>query len=209
MGTSAGNAIWISYADRSKILLAELNNTEQEVRIGKCGIRPTTNHQCLDNGSKPDKSVPFRTIGQSMPTSQKATKTQTTRGRTNIRCTGNNTHCTHRCNISIKKDFYREHSSRTCTQENNGGSHRRYYQHTHRIYVTVVPNNGPYLGHPSSSGRAGKVVSKTGLSKSNPNSSSDMREGDGLVLHPDPYQRHLLLQDDPHQHTAQLPTSSQ
>ena len=32
---------------------------------------------------------------------------------------------------------------------------------THRIDDTVVPNNCPYQGHPPSSGRGGKIVSKT------------------------------------------------
>ena len=70
---------------------------EQEVVTGNGGIHPTTNHQCLyktlrtiNEGvsrsyvSVPDKTVPFRTISQAMPTSQQATnKTPTTRGRTN------------------------------------------------------------------------------------------------------------------------------
>ena len=85
------------------------------------------------------RTIPFRTIGQSIPTSQQGTNT-TNRGRTNGRCTRNNTHCTHRCNISTQEDFYREHSSSSCTQENNGVSHRR-YQHAHRIDDTVLPNN--------------------------------------------------------------------
>ena len=79
--------------------------------------------------------------------------------------------------------------SSTGTQENNGGNHGR-YQHTHRIYDTVLYNTSPHQGHPYSSGRGGKVVSKTGLSKGHPNSFSDMREGDGLVLNNYPYQDH-------------------
>ena len=64
---------------------------------------PTTNHQCLGkplltiNGgisgsyiSELDKTVFFRTIGQSMPTNQQATTTSPTKqGRTNGQCTGN------------------------------------------------------------------------------------------------------------------------
>ena len=57
-----------------------------------------------------------------------------------------------------------------------------------------------------------KLVSKIDLSKGNPNYFSIMREGDGLVLNNDPYQRtHLTLREDPQQqmeHTEQLPTSS-
>ena len=98
------------------------NNSEQEAGTGKCGVRPTTNYQCLDktlrtinngiSGSYVSKSVPFRTIGQAIPTSRQATsKTLTKRGRSNGRCTGNNTNYTHRCDISTKEDFYREHSS--------------------------------------------------------------------------------------------------
>ena len=133
--------------------------------------------------SEPDKTVLF---SQSRPTNQQATNiTPTNRGRTNGRCTRNDTHCTQRCNISTQEDFYRGHSSSTCTQENNGGNHGR-YQHTHRIYT----NNGPYQGNPHSSGRRRKVVSKTVLSKGHPNYFSDMREGDGLVLNNDPYQDH-------------------
>ena len=121
--------VWSKY-QTTKTNSKELNtknNAEQEVGNGKGGIRPTTNHQCRDKTlrninnrvsdssvSEPDKTAPFRTIGQSIPTSQQATnKTPTKRGRTNGRCTGNNTYCTHQCNISIKEDFYREHSSST------------------------------------------------------------------------------------------------
>ena len=136
--------------------------------------------------SKPAKTVTFC---QSMTTNQQATNTTpTNRGRTNGRCTRNNTHCTQRSKISTQEDYYREHSSGTCTQENNGGSHGR-YQHTHHIDDTVLPNNGPYQGNPHSSGRGGNVVSKTGLSEGHPNSFSDMREEDGLVLNNDPYHR--------------------
>ena len=67
---------------------------------------------------------------------------------TNGRCTGNNTHCTHRYNITTQEDFYRDHSSSTCTRENDGGS---------RIDDTVVSNNGPYQGNPPSSGKGGNV----------------------------------------------------
>ena len=51
----------------------------------------------------------------------------------------------YRCNISIKEDFFLEHSSSTGTQENNGGSHGC-YQHTHRI-DDKVRYNGPFQGH--------------------------------------------------------------
>ena len=119
---------------------------------------------------------------RSLSSNHQATNTTpTNRGRTNGRCTESNTHS----NISTQGYFYREHSSSTCTQENNGDSHRR-YQHTHRIEDTVLPNNDPYQGHPHSSCRAGKVVSKTG----HPNYSSDTSEGDGLVLNNDPYHDH-------------------
>ena len=104
------------------------NNAEQEVGTGKGGILPTTNDQCLDKVlrtinegvsgsyvSELDKIVTFRTIGQSIPTSQLGTNT-TNRRRTNGRCPRYNTHCTHRCNISTQEDFYREHLSSTCTQ---------------------------------------------------------------------------------------------
>ena len=125
-----------------------------------------------------------------MTTKQQTTNTPpTNRGRTNERCTRNNTHCTQRCTISTQEYFYRKHSSSTCTRENNRGSHGR-YQQTHRIDDTVLPNNGLYQRNPHSSGRGGKVVSKTGLSKGYLNSFSDMREGDGLVLNNDPYQDH-------------------
>ena len=52
------------------------------------------------------KSVPFRTIGQARPTSRQATSNTPTKRGTNVRCTGNHTNCTHRCNISIKEDFW-------------------------------------------------------------------------------------------------------
>ena len=118
-----------------------------------------------------------------MPTNQQATNTTpTNRGRTN-----GHTHYTQRCNISAQEDFYREHSSSTCTQENNENYHE-YYQNTHHIDDTVPPNIGPYQDHPHSSYREEKVVSKTGLYKGHPNSFPDMREGDGLVLNNDPYQ---------------------
>ena len=135
----------------------ELNTkieAEQEAGTSKGGVRPTTNYQCLDktvrtidNGlsisyiSEPDKTTTFRTIGQPTTTKTKNTtntnQTPTTRGRTNGRCTGNNTNCTQRCNISTKEDFYREHSSSTCTQEDNGGSHG--------CYVVVYPLPWPLL----------------------------------------------------------------
>ena len=125
------------------------NNTEQKIRTSNGGTRPTTIHQCMDKAvrtinegiscsyvSEPDKTAPFR---QSMPTNQQATNTTpTNRGRTNGRYTRNNTHCTQRCTISTKEDFYREHSSSTCTQEYNGGGHG----HNQRIDDTVLPTNG-------------------------------------------------------------------
>ena len=170
------------------------NNAEQKVRTSKGGTRPTTNHQCMDKAvrtinegiscSYVSEPVPFR---QTIPTNQQVTNTTPIiRGRSNRRCTRNNTHCTQRCNISTQEDFYREHSSSTCTQENNGGSHGR-YQHTQRIYDIFLPTNGAYQAHTHSSGRGGKVVSKTGHSEGHPKC-SDMREGDGLVLNNDLYQ---------------------
>ena len=103
--------------------------------------------------SEPDKTVIFMTIRQSIPTKQQATNTTPTQqGRTNGQCTRNNKHCIHWGNMHTKEYFNREHSSSTCTQENNGGSHGR-YQHTHRIDDNDVLNNSPYQGHPHSSGR--------------------------------------------------------
>ena len=110
------------------------NNAEQKVGKGKGGTRPTTKHQCMDKAvrtinerfsgsyvSEQDKTVPF---SQSMPINQQATNTTPTNRRgTNGRCTRSNTHCTHRSNITTQEDFYREHLSSTCTQENNGGRH--------------------------------------------------------------------------------------
>ena len=101
----------------------ELNSkSNAEQKVGKCkgGTRPTTNHQCMDKDvrtinvgftgnyvSEQDKTVPF---SQSMPTNQQATNTTPINRRgTNGRCTRNNTHYTHRCNITTQEDFYRKH----------------------------------------------------------------------------------------------------
>ena len=134
---------------------------EQEAGTSKGGIRTTTNYQCMDETlrpitsgvsvgyvSEPDKTTHFRTIDKpETPASQQGTNTTSTkRGGTNGRCTGNNTNDTHRCSILTEEDFYREHSSSTCTQENNGGSHGC-DQHTHSIDDTVVRYNGPSQGH--------------------------------------------------------------
>ena len=141
--------------------LSAKNQPEQEAGTCKGGLRPTTNTQCLDkalrtvnNGistsysSQPDKTVLFRTTGQATPTSQQDTNKTTTKRGTNGRCTRNNTNCTQRSNLFTKEDFYREHSSSTCSQENNGGSHGC-YQHTHRIDCShkVSAENGPFQGH--------------------------------------------------------------
>ena len=150
--------------------------SEQETRTGKGSGRPSTSYKCLDkatraindgvSGSYVSKSFPFGTIGQARPTSRQATSNTPRKWGTNGRCTGNHTNCTHRCNISIKEDFCREHSSSTGTQENNRGSHGC-YQHTHRIDDMVCYNghfqgnqgcshtvcstsNGPFQDHSSS-----------------------------------------------------------
>ena len=129
--------------------------SEQETRTGKGSCRPSTSYQCLDKTtsaindgiscSDVSKSVPSRTIGQARPTSRQATSNTPRKRGTNGRCTGNHTNSTHRCNISIKEDFCREHSSSTGTQENNGGSHGCYL-HTHCI-DDIVRYNGPFQGH--------------------------------------------------------------
>ena len=151
-------------------------SAEQEVRNEKGGNQPTTNHQCMDKAictinegiscsyvSEPNKTVIFRPIGQSILTKQQATNpTPAKQGQIVGLCTGNNKHCTHGGNIPTKEDFNRKHSSSTCTQENNGGSHGC-YQHSHRIDDNVVNNNGHYQGHRPVVGRGGRVVSKTGL----------------------------------------------
>ena len=151
----------------------ELNTKRQNRKPEPIKVVPTTNYQCLvktlrtiNNGvsirylSEPGKTAPFTSFDQAAPTNQQDTnKTPTKRGRTNGRCTGNNTNCTQRCNISTKEDVYREHSSYTCTQEDNGGSHGC-YQHTHPIDNTVVRSNGPFQGHHVQTGNT--VVSPKG-----------------------------------------------
>ena len=121
--------------------------------------------------------------------------------------------CTKTLHIALssatsQEDLYQEHSSSTCTQENNGGSHGR-YQHTHRIYDTVLPNNGPYQGNPHSSGRGGKFVSKTCLSKGHSNYFQicvkvlDLFSIITLIKI-----TYILLQGDPQQQTEHTPQLS-
>ena len=104
------------------------------------------------------------------------------RGRTNGRCTGNNTNCTQRCNISTKEDLYRKHSSSTCTQEDNGGSHGC-YQHTHPIDDTIVRYNGPFHGnHGSPKGPSqGHSCSHTVRSENGPFQGHHVQTGNTVV----------------------------
>ena len=105
--------------------------------------------------SEPDKTSPF---SQSMLTNQPATnRSPTNWGRTNGRCTRNNTHFTHWCNIFTKEDFYREHSSSRSTI----CFKKRAFSRTSKFFTVmregdgVVVNNDPYQGHPpSTSGRS-------------------------------------------------------
>ena len=131
--------------------------SDQETRTGKGSCRPSTSYQCLDKTtsavddgvscSDVSKPVPPRTIGQARPTSRQATSDAPRERGTNRRCTGDHTDSTHRCNIPVKEDFCREHSSSTSTQEDNGGSHGC-YQHPHPV-EDKVSYNGPFQGHRS------------------------------------------------------------
>ena len=129
--------------------------SDQETRTDKGSCRPSTSYQGLDkttstiddgvSGSDVSKPVPSRTIGQARPTSRQATSDVPRDRGTNRRCTGNHTDSTHRCNIPVKEDFCREHSSSTGTQEDNGGSHGC-YQHPHPV-EDKVSYNGPFQGN--------------------------------------------------------------
>ena len=101
----ANNGIMYKTIKANSKELNTKNHAEQKVRISKGGSRPTTIHQSMYKAvrtinegisysyvSEQAKTVPSI---QSMPTNQQATNTTpTNRGRTNGRCTRNNTHCT-------------------------------------------------------------------------------------------------------------------
>ena len=150
--TTIRDPMEVSTKSQQSVRKSKPHQTRKPVKV-VAAPQPAT--KCLDkttsavddgvSGSDVSKPVPPRTIGQARPTNRQATSDAPRERGTNRRCTGDHTDSTHRCNIPVKEDFCREHSSSTSTQEDNGGSHGC-NQHPHPVEDKVI-YNGPFQGH--------------------------------------------------------------